>query len=207
MAPPPRPVSSARPLTLEALPDREIDQRWLDGDAALLPELHRRYRSRLEAVVQRVLGDATDAEDVVQRIFAGLPAAGYRGSASLWTYLYRAALNGAVNVLRSRRRREALQQRVAERARAAIELVPAATAESRVFEGEVLGVVARALLLVKPRHREVLVLRIVLDLSNTDISERLGVPLATVSTWLRRGRQELRLALGPLAESLEEELG
>lgn len=193
------------PTPVETLPDREIDERWLAGDAALLPELHRRYRSRLESVVQRVVGDTTEAEDVVQRIFAGLPAAQWRGAASLWTYLYRAALNGAVNVLRSRRRREALERRVAERERAVLSLSPAGSPESSVFEGEVLGAVARALLQVKSRHREVLVLRIVLDLSNTEISERLGIPLATVSTWLRRGRQELRAALGPVAEALKEE--
>jgi RNA polymerase sigma-70 factor (ECF subfamily) len=192
--------------TLEALPDREIDARWLAGDTAILGELHRRYRSRLEAVATRVLGDTGDAEDVVQRIFVGLPAAGYRGTASLWTYLYRAALNGSVNVLRGRRRREALEQRLAERHRAVLELAPQSGPDTRVFEGEVLGAVANALLSVKPRHREALVLRIVQDLPNIEIAERLGVPMATVGTWLRRGRQELRDALGPLAEALEDDL-
>lgn len=197
-----RSVASA----LEALPDREIDARWLAGDTAMLGELHRRYRSRLEAVATRVLGDSGDAEDVVQRIFVALPAAGYRGTASLWTYLYRAALNGSVNVLRGRRRREALEQRLAERHRAVLELAPRSGPDTRVFEGEVLGAVANALLSVKPRHREALVLRIVQDLPNIEIAERLGVPMATVGTWLRRGRQELRDALGPLAEALEDDL-
>jgi len=190
---------------LRALADGEIDRLWLDGDPSALGELHRRYRSRLEAVAFRVLGDAADAEDVVQRIFVGLPNAGYRGSSSLWTYLYRAAVNGAVNVLRSRRRREALEQRIALSAVAAASMPAPLEPESRVLEGELLGAVARGLLCVKPQHRQALALRIVWDLPNHEIAERLGVPMATVGTWLRRGREELREALGPVLDGLEGE--
>lgn len=189
--------------SLRGLADGEIDRRWLEGDPAALGELHRRYRSRLEAVAFRVLGDAADAEDVVQRIFVGLPTAGYRGTASLWTYLYRAAVNGAVNVLRSRRRREALEQRVAQRAAAAAAMTSRLEPESRVLEGELLGAVARGLLQVKPQHRQALALRIVWDLPNHEIAERLGVPLATIGTWLRRGREELRQALGRVLEDFD----
>ena len=182
---------------LERLADTDVDRLWLRGDREALGELHRRYRRRLEAVAFRVLGDATEAEDVVQRIFVGLPSAAYRGSASLWTYLYRAALNGAVNVLRARRRREALEAGILRRALAGAE-AGASSPEARVLEGELLGAVAKALLAVKPQHRQALVLRVVWDLSNTEIAERLGVPMPTVGTWLRRGREELQAALGPV---------
>ena len=55
---------------------------------------------------------------------------------------------------------------------------------------------------MKPQHRRVLVLRIHHGLNNTEIAEREGLPLATVGTWLRRGRQELRATLGPLLSEL-----
>jgi len=194
-------MSHATEASLAALADAEVDRLWIGGDPAALPELHRRYRRRLEHVASRVLGDAADAEDVVQRIFLALPTAAYRGTASLWTYLYRAAVNGSVNVLRARRRREALAERELQRA-----LVAAADGagdpEACVLEGEILGAVAHALLEVKPQHRRALVLRIVWDLSNTEIAEREGVPLATVGTWLRRGREELRAALAPVLRDL-----
>jgi RNA polymerase sigma-70 factor (ECF subfamily) len=190
---------------MSALADAEVDRLWLGGDPAALGELHRRYHRRLESVAYRVLGDASDAEDVVQRIFLGLPNAAYRGTATLWTYLYRAALNGAVNVLRARRRREALQERELRRVLAAA-AEETNSPEARVLEGEILGAVAKALLQVKPQHRRALVLRIVWDLSNTQIAEREGVPLATVGTWLRRGREELRAALGPVLDDLDEPL-
>jgi RNA polymerase sigma-70 factor (ECF subfamily) len=184
-----------------ACSEAELDGLFLRGDPEAVGELNRRYRRRLEAVAFRVLGDASEAEDVVQRIFLGLPAAAYRGTASLWTYLYRAAQNGAVNVLRARRRREALEERVLRRALAAA-AESASDPEARVLEGEILGAVAKALRSVKPQHRQALVLRIVWDLSNTEIAERLDVPLATVGTWLRRGREELQCALAPTLRDL-----
>jgi len=190
---------------MSALADAEVDRLWLGGNPAALGELHRRYHRRLEGVAYRVLGDASDAEDVVQRIFLALPNAAYRGTATLWTYLYRSALNGAVNVLRARRRREALQEHELRRALSAAATEGPSDPEARVLEGEILGAVAKALLEVKPQHRRALVLRIVWDLSNTQIAEQEGVPLATVGTWLRRGREELRAALGPVLRDLGEE--
>jgi RNA polymerase sigma-70 factor (ECF subfamily) len=177
--------------------DRELDRRWLRGDPGAFEEAHGRYRSRLEAVAYRIVGNHADAEDVVQGVFQALPHAAYRGSASLWSYLYRSAVNASVNLLRSRKRSSGLQREVMAQALVLGEQ-GASDPESRVFEAEVLASVAKALLKVKPQHRRVLVLRVNHGLSNTEIAEREGVPLATVGTWLRRGREELRETLRPL---------
>lgn len=140
---------------------------------------------------------------MVQRVFLALPRAAYRGSASLWSYLYRAAVNGAVGALRARGTR-----RGAESALHAEALATAAGAErregpeARVLEGELLAGVARALLRVRPQHRRVLVLRIHSGLTPAEIAEQEGLPPATVRTWLRRGREELRQALGPLLREM-----
>jgi RNA polymerase sigma-70 factor, ECF subfamily len=180
--------------------DAGLDRRWLRGEAGALEEAHRRYRSRLEAVAYRIVGNRADAEEVVQRVFLVLPRASYRGSASLWSYLYRAAVNTSVNQLRSRRRRAGLEREVL--ARHWMTAPQVRDPESRVLEGEMLAAVAKALLRVKPQHRRVLVLRIHHGLTNTEIAEREALPLATVGTWLRRGREELRKALRPLLQDL-----
>ena len=149
----------------------------------------------------RIVGNRADAEDVVQSVFLALPRAAYRGSASLWSYLYRAAVNTSVNLLRSRKRSDGLQREVMAQA-LALGTPAASDPESQVFEAEVLAAVAKALLQVKPQHRRVLVLRINHGLSNTEIAEREGIPLATVGTWLRRGREELREMLRPLLREM-----
>ena len=193
------PIGSAR-VRPERSAESDLERLWLDGDPAALAEAHRRYRSRLEAVAYRIVHDRADAEDVVQRIFLALPRAAYRGSASLWSYLYRAALNGSVNVLRARRRRESICARAA--AQVALPGPEATSPDARILEGEILAAVAKALLHVKPQHRRVLVLRVVHGLTNTEIAEHERLPLATVGTWLRRGREELRRALGPVLREL-----
>ncbi len=180
----------------------ELERRWLSRDPAAYGEAHSRYRGRLEAVAFRIVRSRPDAEDVVQRIFQALPRASYRGTASLWAYLHRAAVNGSVNLLRARRRRDLLCVDLGHEAELGAR--PAATdPEAQVLEGELLACVARALLSVKPRHRRVLVLRIKHGLSNVEIAEREGIPAATVATWLRRGREELRAALGPTLRELQ----
>jgi RNA polymerase sigma-70 factor (ECF subfamily) len=180
----------------------DLDGRWLRRDPGAYGEAHGRYRTRLEAVAYRIVGSRADAEDVVQRVFQALPRASYRGTASLWAYLHRAAVNGSVNLLRARRRGERLCQYLGHEA-ALDAAPPAADPEAQVLEGELLACVARALLRVKPRHRRVLVLRIKHGLSNVEIAEQEGVPAATVATWLRRGREELRAALAPTLREIE----
>ena len=189
-------------------PEIEAERCWRFGDRAALDELNRRYRRHLEAVVFRVLRDREEAEDVVQRIFLALPRGEYRGAASLATYLHRAAVNGAVNVLRSRRRRATAETELRIRSLFAGQRGgEGADPEARVLEGEILSAVASALIEVKPQHRRALVLRIVWGLSNSEIAERENVPLATVGTWLRRGREELRQHLGALIRDLGPERG
>ncbi len=201
----PTPVRRARPrrASVSGQPDAELDRLWLSGSPDALAEAHRRYRARLEAVAYRILHNRADAEDVVQRVFLAVQNSAYRGTASVWTYLYRAAVNGSVNVLRSRRRHAALER---EHLQPGLAREPSADAESQVLEGELLAAIAQALLKVKPQHRRVLTLRIVWDMSNTEIAEREQVPLATVGTWLRRGREELRKSLMPVLRDLRSDL-
>ena len=196
-------MRGARTGPIEPVASRpELDRRWLQGDPDALADVHRTYRTRLERVAFRVLKNHADAEDVVQRVFQALPAAGYRGAATLWSYLYRAAVNSSVNLLRARRRRDQLSRDLAQVER----LAPPRSdtdPEARVLEGEILACVARALLRVKPQHRRVLVLRIKHGLSNVEIARREKIPPATVATWLRRGREELREALAPALRELK----
>jgi RNA polymerase sigma-70 factor (ECF subfamily) len=190
------------PAKLAQLSDAAVDRLWLrNGDAGVLGELHRRYRVRLESVAYRILRNRADAEDVVQRVFQVLPTAAYRGTASLWTYLYRAATNASVNVLRTRRRRENYESQALGHALVLGDRGDEAP-DAQVLEGEVLAAVAKALLAVKEQHRRMLVLRVVWGLTNTEIAEREGIPLPTVGTWLRRGREELRRALRPVLREL-----
>ena len=141
-------------VTLDA--DLEINQLWLQGDPDALGRAHLRYRSRLEAVSYRILRNHADAEDVVQRVFLAVQRVTGSGTASLWTYLYRSAINGSLSVLRTRNRRAALESEHLEHLVASVS--KGVDTEARVLEGEMLAAVSKALLKVGPTYRQVLTL-------------------------------------------------
>jgi RNA polymerase sigma-70 factor (ECF subfamily) len=185
----------------------ELEQMLLEGDPEAAYALaHRRYASRLEGVALRIVKNRADAQDVVQKIFLALRRSTFEGRSSLWTYLYRAAVNGSVNVLRSKRRREAAERNMLEQ-----QLLhgpqTSSSPESKVLEGEILACIAQALLHVKPQHRRVLVLRIIHGMTNSEIAEMEGLPPATVGTWLRRGREELQRNLRPVLREFGRDPG
>ena len=89
--------------------DLELVERFRSGDESAFDELVRRYRQRVCAVVYRLVRDPEDARELAQdafvRVYNALPR--FRGESSFNTWLYRIAVNCAINRLRSRRHRDA----------------------------------------------------------------------------------------------------
>ena len=94
------------PVTSHAA-DVRLAARCRAGDLAAFEELYRAHSQRLYAVAYRMLGQAEDAEDMLQEIFLlafrKLPT--YKGDASLGTWLYRLGMNACLDRLRSKARR------------------------------------------------------------------------------------------------------
>ena len=194
-------MESSSPDTAAVNADLEINHLWLRGDPEALSRAHVRYRAKLEAVSYRIVRNHADAEDVVQRVFVAVARITGKGTASLWTYLYRSAVNGSLSVLRTRKRRltletEHLELLIATGPKAGVDT------EAQVLEGEMLESISQALLKVGPRYRQILTLRIVWNLTNGEIAEREEIPVATARTRIRRGREELRKHLAPMLRDL-----
>lgn len=173
------PVSSAPAVTVGP----EVLERLLSDHGAAV------YRLALS-----VLGDPTLAEDVVQetmlRAWQGL--AGFRGEASLRTWVLRIAHNVAVTYGRKRRDRVADPTTMAD--------IADPRASSNV-EREVAGRISvselwTAISELDELSRTVLVLREVEHLSYEEIADMVGVALPTVKTRLFRARRLLGQRLG-----------
>src|SRR5262252_5909626 len=78
-----------------------------DGDADAFGELVGPHRRELEVHCYRILGSASDAEDVLQEVLlaAWQGLGSFEGRASVRTWLYRIATTRSLNALRSARRR------------------------------------------------------------------------------------------------------
>lgn len=89
-------------------PDHELAERFRDGDRAAFDVLVRRHQKGMWRLIRRYVKNDADAADVTQlafvRAFRGL--AGFRGTATVRSWLYRIAINCALSWLRDHRREQ-----------------------------------------------------------------------------------------------------
>jgi RNA polymerase sigma factor (sigma-70 family) len=157
------------------------------GDPAAFAALVRVARPQVEAVVRRIL-PRDEAEDVVQeallRAYLGLSS--LRDPERFTGWLCGIALNLA----KMRLRRRALERRVA---------AAGGGGSEAAVDVEVLDVVRRAVELLPPGQRDVVLMHYVDDLSCEEIARLLGTSPGAVRVRLHRARAQLRQELAPLA--------
>ena len=173
--------------------DGELIQRTGEGDRAAFDKLYRRYSRPVFGLALRRLGDRGRAEDAVQETFVSIwrSASTYkpeRGPGAPW--LYGVARNAIVD--RGRARNEPPADPPDE---ASNDLGPEEHAEQAWTQWQVHSALER----LPEREQEVIGLAYWSDLSQSEVAERLGIPLGTVKT-------RTRAALLHLAEILEGEL-
>jgi RNA polymerase sigma-70 factor (ECF subfamily) len=85
----------------------ELVRRAKAGDRRAYGELVRRYRSRIVALALHLSGSAAEAEDIAQDVFmrAYQKLDGFEGRSHFFTWIYRMAVNRALNSKRTKKRR------------------------------------------------------------------------------------------------------
>jgi RNA polymerase sigma-70 factor, ECF subfamily len=181
----------ARPVRLGE--DERLLAQIADGDHGAFEVLYRRYARPVLALAQRRLGDSGKAEEAVQEAFVSVwrSASTYRperGAAVAW--LYAVARNAIAD--RGRRRQEPLAEPP--------DLPSPDPGPDAQAEHEWLRWRVHSALEQLPRNeRDLIVLAYWGGLSQSEMAERLEIPLGTVKT-------RTRTALSRLATLLEEEL-
>jgi RNA polymerase sigma factor (sigma-70 family) len=178
------------PLT--ELTDEEVLERVARADEAALAEAYDRFGRVAYGLAVRILRDAALAEDAVQDAFLAVwrTAVSFdpsRGTASTWimTLVHRRA----VDVVRREDRRRAQPLDDAPQGTGETTDEQAAVREQR-------RAVQAALAQLSPDQREALELAYYGGLSQTELSERLGVPLGTVKSRMFAALARLRDLLG-----------
>ena len=161
------------------------------GDRSAFGELVQRYQAAVVDVVYRMCSDAQLAQDAAQEAFiqAWLHLPSYRPKSPLRNWLYRIAVNTAVDALR--RQAKLLPQEIEKLDLAALQDNP----ESLLVEKERADQVQRAVQTLPDACRAVLVLREYENLSYKDIASTLDIPMGTVMSRLNYARERLRLLL------------
>ncbi|MCE2425622.1 MAG: RNA polymerase sigma factor [Pseudomonadales bacterium] len=156
--------------------------------AAAFEEHHRRvFRAAF-----RVTGSIDDAEDVLQTVFLNMmkreTSAGVDLGDDPKSYLCRAAVNAAVDVLRSRKRKTAIEPEVEPP-----QETPGADAE--VTRRELRRRLRAALSGLSPRAACIVALRFFEGYGNAEIATILGTSASSIAVTLHRARQRLKAEL------------
>lgn len=173
--------------------DRELIEQCLRGRKEAFGELVRRHQDRLYNAVYRFLDNADDAQDVVQETFvsAWQALAHFKGDAKLFTWLYRIAINHAIDLKRKQRVSRSLEVHLTEEIRLT-DSSPASQPEETAERHEDADRVRKALNLLSGEHRLVLVLKDIEGMKYEKMAETLSVPIGTIRSRLHRARLELR---------------
>ena len=186
--------------------DKVLVARFKAGDEAAFEEMVSRYWDRIYAMVLKLLRNSQDAEEVTQDAFIrahrGLEK--FRGDSSFSTWLYQIATNLARNRYwywwrRKRDKSISFDQVVGSESNTTLgEIFQAdvATPQDIAVTNEFQERVSAAMELLNVKHREVLVLRTVRNLSYDEIATELQISIGTVKSRIARARESLRAGMG-----------
>lgn len=156
-----------------------------------LDRLFREHNEQIFRTAYRITGSTADAEDVLQTVFLRLarrddvldldPNPG--------SYLYRAAVNAALDVVRARKRGASV---TIEEVEPHTEMNPEKVHASREIHDLVRAAVAN----LNPKAAELFVLRYFEGYGNSEIAEMLGMSKMVVPVLLHRARAQVRRDLG-----------
>ena len=177
--------------------DAELLAQAREGQQAAFKQLVERYESLVAATAIGMLGKGDDAEDVGQETFIKFyrSLGKFRGDAKIGTYLTRIAINLSLDALRRRKRNKLRFWNYEEREVLPDELV--VQGEKEIDARERKELVQRAIQSLDPKHRAVVVMRMMNGYSTKETAELLGIPLGTVLSRLSRAQEKLKQLLRP----------
>jgi RNA polymerase sigma-70 factor (ECF subfamily) len=163
------------------------------GDEEAFRELYRTFRDPVWGLIISLVGDSSQAQDVLQNVFfkAFRGLGGFRFRSGLFTWIYRIARNECLNHLRKR----GVPPMPLEAIVGSRDEIDTRQASDHTDKR---AVALRAAVMRLPlKMREVIVLRYIGDLSYKDVSRVLGCPAGTVASRLSRALAELEAQLRP----------
>ena len=157
-----------------------------------LSDLFAMHHRRVLMAAYRITGSMADAEDVAQSVFLRLTAGDEPAMNNASSYLYRAAINGALDLLR-RKQTEPLDSAsdVPSQGRGS-------RPEAEAAAGQLVSWLRTALGELSPRAAEMFTLRYVEELDSRDIAALMHTSQAVVAVTLHQVRSKLKKRLNEM---------
>lgn len=155
------------------------------GAPSGLEKAFQEHHIRVFRAAWRITGNAQDAEDILQTVFLRLAQKGDLAADNVSSYLYRAAINAAIDLIRTRRGGVTLDE-------AEHSLRSADTPERARESQEIREWLRHALATLPAQAAEMFALRFLEGHGNKDIARMLGVSRVRVGVVLHRTRHRLQ---------------
>ena len=171
------------------LEDRILLWKTKRGDKSAFDTLYDRYVDTLLTIGRNLLGNADEAEEVVQDVFASFVE-------SLASFELRGSLKGFLAICVANRARDALRKR-SRVASTEYEAPPKRVSEplELMIRSEQIDRLQQALAELPAEQREIIVLKVHAGLSFRVMARELGMALGTVQNRFRYGIDRLRRSL------------
>lgn len=198
-------------MEADSVPDpadgREIDFALMErigaGDHEAFRLLVERHQNAVIGTVAKMLGNASESEDIAQQVFLRIwrNAKRYRPDAKFTTYLFTITRNLVFNETRRKsRKKEVSADEREENSHQLIEANPDHQPDSELLQAELQQAVDDAIASLPETQRMAVVLRRYEQLSYEEIAEVLELSVSAVKSLLFRARTALREALSGYLE-------
>ncbi len=157
-----------------------------------LSDLFAMHHRRVLLAAYRITGSMADAEDVAQSIFLRLATGNEHAVSNAGSYLYRAAINGALDLLR---RRNAAASESLDSAAGVASQGRGSRPEAEALSSQLVQWLRTALGDLSPRAAEMFTLRYVEELDNREIASLMNASQAVVAVTLHQARAKLKKRL------------
>lgn len=195
-------MSQVLAIDYVALSDADLVSYARRGDREAFRQIMRRGNQRLFRIARGVLNDDAEAEDAVQEAYALAFSKldGFRGEASLLTWMTRIVLNECYGRLRRRRPTVGIEQvEAAQQGDGRILVFPnrygSEDPAADASRAQMRALIERAIAALPEPFRVVFVMRDVEECSIEETASALDIRAETVKTRLHRARRLLRTAL------------
>ncbi len=171
--------------------------RPLESPPEALETLFREHHGAVYRAAYRITGNAMDAEDVLQTVFTRLLRREEQPdlSESAGSYLHRAAVNAALDLMRRRARSRSVDlDEVGDQLVDSGQVGPDRAHGNRELSRRL----RRAMSALSPRQAEIFALRYLEGIGNVEISRMLGSSQTAIAVLLHRARHRLQKELGSL---------
>ena len=179
--------------------DIELIKLVKEGEMPALSALILRYEKQVVKTVTGMLGTCREVDDVSQETFIRFYQSlhNFKYKSGVGTYITRIAINLSLNEIKRRKRQNFLFSNNNDDI---ILQIPDANLSQHLEKNEIKEIVNKAVQLLEPKYRSVIVLKLIDGYSTKEVAEILEIQKSSVLTRLSRAQENLRVKLKTILE-------